>query len=118
MTETRSTEPRRGAAPSSAPSPIAMVDVRKDYHDLREEIDRAVLETLASGEYCLGRQVKAFEEEVAAYLGVSARQAVGVSSGTDALLLALTEVGVGPGDEVIVPAFTFIATATGIARLG
>jgi dTDP-4-amino-4,6-dideoxygalactose transaminase len=95
---------------------IGMVDVRKGYGELREEIDRAVGETLASGEYCLGSQVAAFETEVADYLGIPF--AIGVSSGTDALLLALTEMGVGPGDEVIAPAFTFIATATGIARLG
>jgi len=93
-----------------------MVDVRRGYEDLRGEIDRAVLETLASGEYCLGSQCEAFEREVAAYLGVP--HAIGLSSGTDALLLALTELGVKPGDEVIAPAFTFIATATGIARLG
>ena len=96
--------------------PIVMIDVRRGYQELREGIDRAVAETLASGEYCLGSQVAAFETEIAAYLGIP--HAVGVSSGTSALLLALMEIGVGPGDEVIAPAFTFIATATGISRLG
>ncbi len=120
MNETRSTEhhPAAARAPAAPSASIPLVDVKKDYRDLREEIDRAVLETLASGEYCLGSQVTAFEAEVADYLGVPAKHAIGVSSGTDALLLALTEVGVGPDDEVISPAFTFIATATGIARLG
>jgi len=93
-----------------------MVDVRRGYQELKEEIDRAVAEALASGEYCLGSQAKAFEEEVARYLDVPF--AVGVSSGTDAILLALTELGIGPGDEVIAPAFTFIATATPIVRAG
>lgn len=96
--------------------PIPIVDVRKGYQETRGEIDRAVAETLASGEYCLGSQVAAFEAEVAGYLGVPF--AIGVSSGTDAILLALTELGIGPGDEVISPAFTFIATATPIIRLG
>jgi dTDP-4-amino-4,6-dideoxygalactose transaminase len=96
--------------------PIPIVDVRKGYRETQGEIDRAVAETLASGEYCLGSQVAAFEAEVASYLGVPF--AIGVSSGTDAILLALTELAIGPGDEVISPAFTFIATATPIIRLG
>ncbi len=95
---------------------IAMVDVRRGYQEHQEEIDRVVAEVLAGGEYCLGSQVTAFESEVARYLEVPF--AVGVASGTDAILLALTELGIGPGDEVIAPAFTFIATATGIERRG
>jgi dTDP-4-amino-4,6-dideoxygalactose transaminase len=109
-------QPGGRPAPPAAPAAIAMVDTRRDYAELKEEIERAVCQTLASGEYCLGSQAQAFESEAARYLEVPF--AIGVSSGTDALLLALTELGVGPGDEVIAPAFTFIATATGIARLG
>src|ERR1041384_1876427 len=117
MSENRTSgAPPRPVPPAAAPGSIAMVDVPRVYAELQQETERAVLETLTSGEYCLGSQVTRFEEEVASYLGIA--HAVGVSSGTDALLLALTESGVGPGDEVITTAFTFIATATGIARLG
>jgi dTDP-4-amino-4,6-dideoxygalactose transaminase len=74
---------------------------------------RAVLE---SGRYILGPEVRAFEDEFAAYLG--AGHCVGVANGTDALAIALRALGVGPGDEVIVPAFTFYATAEAVAAIG
>jgi dTDP-3-amino-3,4,6-trideoxy-alpha-D-glucose transaminase len=74
---------------------------------------RAVLE---SGRYILGPEVEAFESEFAAFLG--ARHCVGVANGTDALAIALRGLGVGPGDEVVVPAFTFFATAEAVAAIG
>src|SRR5215203_4706097 len=73
-------------------------------------------EVLDSGVFILGPNVQAFEQEAAAYLGV--KRTIGVANGTDALVLALDALGVGPGDEVICPAFTFYATAESIARRG
>src|SRR6187431_807881 len=73
-------------------------------------------EVLESGTFILGPNVTAFEEEAAAYLGVP--RAVSVANGTDALVLALDAMDIGPGDEVICPAFTFYATAEAIARRG
>jgi len=100
----------------SSSGPIAIISPRSTFEELREETERAVLDLLASGDYILGHQVAAFEREVGAYLGGA--HAVGVSSGTEALLVALQCLGIGPGDEVITTPFTFIATATSVARLG
>jgi len=93
-----------------------MCDVVGQYRDLQSEIDAAVLRVLRSGQVILGPEVAAFEKETAEYCG--AKYAVGCSSGTDALILALHALGVGPGDEVIVPPFTFFATASAVCRLG
>src|SRR5262245_40283766 len=79
---------------------------------MREAIDGV----LASADFILGPNVAAFEREAAEYLG--ARDAIGVANGTDALVLVLDALGIGPGDEVICPAFTFYATAESIARRG
>ena len=95
---------------------IPIISPRAAFEELRAETEKAVLAVLASGEYVLGQPTALFEKEAAAYLGIE--HAVGVSSGTEALLIALQEIGVGPGDEVISPCFTFIATATVAARLG
>ena len=95
---------------------IPMFDPGAQYRALRAEIDEAVLGVLESGRYILGPNVEALEREIAAYSG--AAQAVGVASGTDALVLALTALGVGPGDEVIVPALSFFATAEAVTRAG
>src|SRR3989440_2906327 len=73
-------------------------------------------EVVESGRFILGPNVQAFEQEAAQFLGVP--RAVGVANGTDALVLALDAMGIGPGDEVICPAFTFYATAEAIARRG
>ena len=100
----------------SAAISIPMVDPAGEYRLLKGEIDAAVSRVLASGRYILGPEGEALEREVAAYVG--ARHAVGCNSGTDALQLPLIAAGVGPGDEVIVPAFTFFATAEAVSHTG
>ncbi|MBI3484078.1 MAG: DegT/DnrJ/EryC1/StrS family aminotransferase [Acidobacteria bacterium] len=93
-----------------------MLDLRAQYATLRAEIRAALDEVLESQQFILGRQGLALEKELAGFCG--ARFAVGVASGTDALILALHAAGVGPGDEVLVPAFTYIATADAVSLLG
>lgn len=95
---------------------IPMLDPRADLAELEPELTAAVQEVLASGHYVLGPQLEALEAEIASYVGVG--HAVGVASGTDALALALRAAGIEPGDEVIVPDFTFIATATAVLHAG
>jgi dTDP-4-amino-4,6-dideoxygalactose transaminase len=95
---------------------IPLTDVKAQYLPLRDEVRKAVDDVLERGQFILGPEVRAFEEETAAYLG--AADAVGVANGTDALVLALDALGIGPGDEVICPSFTFYATAESIARRG
>jgi dTDP-4-amino-4,6-dideoxygalactose transaminase len=95
---------------------IPLVDLRAQYQSIQKEVDQAVLSVLSSGQYILGPEVAAFESELAAYCGVS--HAVAVASGTDALELTLRAYGIGPGDEVIVPAWTFIATAIAVSLTG
>ncbi len=95
---------------------IAIVDPQAVFEELREETETAVLEVLASGRYALGPRVEEFEAAACDYLGSA--HAFGVSSGTEALLTALQALDVRPGDEVITTAFTFIASATCVARLG
>ncbi|NOY94141.1 MAG: DegT/DnrJ/EryC1/StrS family aminotransferase [Deltaproteobacteria bacterium] len=97
-------------------SPIAMLDVAAQNAPLAEELRAVFARVLESGRFILGPEVTAFEAEVAELVGVS--HALGVSSGTDALLVALMALGVGAGDEVITTPFTFFATAGSIARLG
>jgi dTDP-4-amino-4,6-dideoxygalactose transaminase len=95
---------------------IPHVDVKAQYAPLIPELERAFRATLESGRFIFGPEVQAFEEEAAAYLGT--KQAIGVANGTDALVLVLDALGIGRGDEVICPAFTFYATAEAIARIG
>jgi dTDP-4-amino-4,6-dideoxygalactose transaminase len=95
---------------------ISMVDLKGQYVALKDEIDAAVHEVLESTQFILGPNVRALEEEVAAYCGVA--HAIAVASGTDALHLALRAAGIGPGDEVITTPFTFIGTAEAIAYVG
>jgi len=95
---------------------IPLVDVKAQYAPLIPELKRAFAEVLESGAFILGPNVKAFEREAADYLGV--KEAIGVANGTDALVLVLDALGIGPGDEVICPSFTFYATAEAIARRG
>ncbi len=95
---------------------INALDLRAQYMSIREEIRAAVEEVLEAQHFILGPQVHALEEEIATYCGI--KSAVGVASGTDALILALRAVGVGAGDEVIVPSLTYIATADSVSLLG
>ena len=96
--------------------PVNFVDLPRQYLSIKDELDEAVLATLASGRFILGAEVARFEEEWAAACGV--RHCVGVSSGTAALALAYECAGIRPGDEVIAPANTFIATILPAARMG
>jgi dTDP-4-amino-4,6-dideoxygalactose transaminase len=84
---------------------IPLVDLTAQYHSIKEEIDTAIHATLESGHFILGPTVAKFEESIAAYLGVN--HAIGLASGTDALVLALRALEIGAGDEVIIPAYTF-----------
>src|SRR6059058_3230456 len=95
---------------------MPLVDVKAQYAPLLDELKERIAEVLDSGRFILGPQVQDFEEEAAAYLGVE--HAIGVANGTDALVIALDALGIGPGDEVICPTFTFYATAESIARRG
>lgn len=95
---------------------IPLVDLGAQYRDLRVEIDAAIAAVLGRGDFILGREVGAFEAAFAAFVGT--RHCVGVASGTDALRLAMVGLGVGPGDEVLVPANSFIATALAVSEAG
>ncbi len=95
---------------------IPMLDLKAQYASIKNEVDAKVLEVLSSQHFILGAEVKSLEEEIAAMSGV--RFAVGVSSGSDALIISLMALGIGHGDAVITTPFTFFATAGAIARLG
>ncbi|MFC2007696.1 DegT/DnrJ/EryC1/StrS family aminotransferase [Chloroflexota bacterium] len=95
---------------------IPLVDLKIQYETIREEVDGAIHRVLEQGQYILGSDVQAFEEEMAAYCGT--KFAVGVASGTDALRLALLACGIKPGDEVITTPFTFVATVEVIIQCG
>ena len=95
---------------------IALQDLKAHHEPLREALEAASRRVIASGRYIMGEEVQAFEAEAAAACGV--REAVGLSSGTDALLAALMALDIGPGHEVVTSPFTFFATAGAVARLG
>mgnify|MGYP001079575204 CR=1 FL=1 len=96
--------------------PIPLVDLKAQYHSIQSDIDVAITRVMENTSFILGKEVELFEQAFARYCGVE--YAVGLSSGTDALVLALLACGVGPGDEVITTTMTFIATAAAISHTG
>ncbi|MCH2023237.1 MAG: DegT/DnrJ/EryC1/StrS family aminotransferase [Saprospiraceae bacterium] len=96
--------------------PIQMVDLKGQYKAIKEEINAAVLDCIESAAFINGPQVKSFKNNLERYLGVSS--VIPCANGTDALQIALMALGLKPGDEVIVPAFTYVATAEVIGLLG
>ena len=95
---------------------VPLLDLKAQFAQIRAEVMPAIDQVCASQHFILGEHVRALEEEIARYCAASA--GIGVSSGTDALLLALMALGIGAGDEVITSPFTFFATAGTIARTG
>jgi dTDP-4-amino-4,6-dideoxygalactose transaminase len=95
---------------------VKLLDLQAQYAPLREEIRRAIDDVCDSQALILGPHVAKFEKNLAAYCGT--KHAIGVTSGTDALLVALMALGIKPGDEVVCPTFTFFATASCVPRLG
>ncbi|MCP5066965.1 MAG: DegT/DnrJ/EryC1/StrS family aminotransferase [bacterium] len=95
---------------------VPLLDLRAQYSEIAAEVDEAIRQVVQNQRFVMGEEVSALEEEIAAYTG--ARHAIGCASGSDALLLALWARGVGPGDAVLCPTYTFFGTAGSIARLG
>jgi dTDP-4-amino-4,6-dideoxygalactose transaminase len=101
---------------SATTGPVPLVDLKWQHRQVQDEVGRGIAEVLENTSFILGKQVAAFEAAFAAFQEVG--HCVGVGNGTDAVELAVRAVGIGPGDEVILPANTFIATALGVARAG
>src|SRR3954447_7780665 len=95
---------------------VPLLDVNAQNHPLEAEFKAAFQRVFRTGQFIMGAEVTAFEKEAAELIG--AKHALGISSGTDAILLALMALGIGPGDEVLCPSFTFFATAGCVARVG
>lgn len=95
---------------------VSFLDLRAPYVELKDELDSAVARVLESGWFLLGEELSAFEREFAAYTGT--QHCVGVGNGLDALRLCLSARGIGPGDEVIVPSNTYIATWLAVSQVG
>lgn len=102
--------------PASQPAPIPLLDLKAQFAAVKDQVMPAVEQVFTDQAFILGSHVARLEEELARYLGV--KHALGVSSGTDALLLSLMALGVGPGDGVVTTPFTFFATVGSIVRLG
>src|ERR1051325_9733186 len=95
---------------------IPFVDLRTQYAELKPEIDTAIMQVLSDTAYISGRYASAFEKSFAEYLGIE--HCVAVANGTDAIEIALAAIGIQPGDEALLPANTFIATAEGVSNIG
>ncbi len=116
MTQSSTEKPRKARHPAKKFDSIPLLDLHRQYRQIREEVLAAVERVCASQQFVLGAEVEALEREVAAFTGAGA--AVGCASGTDALWLALLGAGVRPGDAVITTAFSFFASASAIVRAG
>ena len=103
-------------APSKPLEEVRLLDITASYHQVLNEIEKEMAETIRSGYFILGPKVSRLEKRMADYC--QTKYSVGVSSGTDALLISLMALGVGPGDEVITSPYTFFATASSIVRAG
>ncbi|MCR9200769.1 MAG: DegT/DnrJ/EryC1/StrS family aminotransferase [Planctomycetaceae bacterium] len=104
------------ASTHSDQPPVPFIDLVAQYHTIKDQVRRAVDQVFETQQFVLGDEVRLLEEEIAQYC--DARYAIGCASGTDALVLSLLALGVGPGDEVITSPFTFFATAGAIHRVG
>src|SRR4029077_2015752 len=102
--------------PNPAHEPVLQLDLAAQYATIGAEIRTAVERVMASQHFVLGREGAALEEEIAKLCGVT--HGIGLASGTDALILALRACGVQPGDEVLLPPFTFVATGSAVSALG
>jgi dTDP-4-amino-4,6-dideoxygalactose transaminase len=116
MSSTAPTAPRTAPPGGPAAEPVPFVDLVAQQREVDAEVQDGLREVLSSAAFVGGPRVSRFEADYARYVGVG--HCVGVASGTDALELALRAVGVGPGDEVVLPANTFIATAEAVSRIG
>ncbi len=105
-----------GTTRAAATMQVPMLDLQAQYRPIRDAVIDAVTRVCDSQRFIMGAEVEGMEREMAAFLGVA--HAVGVSSGTDALLLAMMALGIGPGDEVVTSTYSFFATAGCVARLG
>src|SRR3954453_10103762 len=103
-------------SPSAPVSSVPMLDVNRENKKLEAELEAAMVEVAGSGAFVHGPACAKFEAAMADYCGTEF--GIGCASGSDALLLVLLALGIGPGDEVIVPSFTFFATASAVWRLG
>jgi len=108
--------PASSGEQNAASQRVPVLDLAPEIDLLWDEIQAALRDVVRSGQFILGPQVRAFEEETARYLGV--KHAVGCNSGTDALILALRAAGIGPGDDVLTTSFTFFATAEAVSLVG
>ena len=103
-------------APDTEIQGVALLDLKRQYEVLKDEIAEALKKVCDSGAFVLGPEVKTLEHNISTYSQVD--HAIGCASGSDAILLALMAADIGPGDEVLVPSFTFFATASAVTRLG